>query len=208
MDWRTPSPREMRSLTDIPWLVLVWLSKCRELDGLDVCIAGSRTDADDVMEKTGTALRLIAKYDSVLYRQIKSDIRLLLFTGASGGSYLAGMKACRIGIAYTRRVAPVELAMTIIHEGTHARLDRTGLRYDGYQREQIERTCIAAEIAFAERIPGSEEAAKASKQLLNTRWWEPERLAEDALIELRAGGVPKWLAKWIVRRAARRANTD
>ena len=94
----------------------------------------------------------------------------------------------------------------IIHEATHARLDKAGHRYKGEQREQIERACVDAEISFAERIPGTEDSVKSVQRLLETRWWETERNAEHAVDELMARSIPAWLAKRIVSRSLPRAS--
>jgi len=129
-------------------------------------------------------------------------VKRLLFADVSGGRYLAGLRTCLIGVGYARRVGSLDLALMIVHEATHARLSRAGFRYLGECRERIERICVAAEIAFAQRVPGSEAAVEKARALLESEWWNPQNSAEDTIAELRKRGVPAWVAT-ILRRLSR-----
>jgi hypothetical protein len=82
--------------------------------------------------------------------------------------YLAGLQTCLLGVTYVRRVAPLELAMMMVHEATHARLSQHGLAYVGECRQRIERLCVAAEIAFAENVPESDALVEKARALLQT----------------------------------------
>lgn len=199
---------DMLSLSALPWLLLIALSKRRKLHGHEVCVAGSAMEADEVFASVDAALHLIKRYDPALNEQIRSDVQRLLLTEASGGHYLESIRTCRIGIGYAKRRSPLELAMMIIHEATHARLAKAGLRYRGRQREQIERQCVDAEIGFAKRVPGSEEVITRTRRLLESRWWEAQPSSEDTIAELRMRGVPLWLAKALAKRAAKLAELE
>lgn len=193
----------MVSLRDLPWLLLVWLSVRRSVGGLELCVSESNVGAEDVLAKATAALELIERYDPPLRTQISDHVRRLLFTETSGSGYLAGIATCRFAIGYARRVPPLELAMTIVHEATHARLAGLGTRYRGAEREAIERTCVEAEISFAAKVPGSGDAIAKSRRLLETRWWDAQQMGTSALTEFRKRGVPEWLAKRLARRTGR-----
>lgn len=196
----------MPSLEDLPWLLLALLSKRREISGLQVCAAAS--DADAVFGRVAEALDLLGHYDPEGKEQLRRDVRRLLFTETPGGNYFAGISTCRIGTEFAKRASALTLCMMIVHEATHARLANGGMRYVGDQRERIERLCVEAEIAFAERVPGSEEAISKARALLETEWWNAERHAETAVTELTGRGVPRWLAKRIVARGLRQLGPD
>jgi hypothetical protein len=152
-------------------------------------------------------MSLIDMYDPNTAARIREDVRWLLFTDAPGGSYLAGVRAIRIGIGYARRASELELAMMIVHELTHAALYQQGMRYRSGEREQIEKICVGAEIAFARCVPHSESAIAKAEALLATAWWDAEKAAPDTIRDLVDRGVPGWLAKLIVRRSIRKSGT-
>jgi hypothetical protein len=197
----------MSFLSDLPWLLLVWLSKRCRIDGLEVCVAASAAEANAIFIRVRDAFALLGRYDPELKEQVKRDVRRLLFTDTRGGHYFAGIDTCRIGIDFAKRASDLSLAMMIVHEATHARLERSGLRYIGRERERIERLCIDAEVAFAERVPGSQEAIEKARALLATKWWKADQHAEDTMAELIERGVPRWLARRIVERGLKQART-
>jgi hypothetical protein len=193
----------MIALRNLPWRVLAWMSVRRRIGRFEVCISGPKTQVEAVFGRATAALDLIGRYDALLKQQIEEDVRLLLFTESSGASYLAGIAACRVGISYALKAPTIELAMTFVHEATHARLAKVGHEYRGLNREAIERACVAAEINFASRIPGSESAIEKVQRQLGTSWWDDGRMIEATFNDLRERGVPEWMARWLARRAAR-----
>jgi hypothetical protein len=89
--------------------------------------------------------------------------------------------------------------MRIIHESVHAELFRTGSRYAESEREHDERACVQAEIDFASKVPGSDEAIAKVQALLETQWWTPTNLEASEVQEARRLGAPKWLIRWATR---------
>lgn len=193
----------MPRLSELPWLLLIYLAQRRVVEGCQVCVVESDANADEVFGKVEDALRLLEKYGPRFHARLRRDVKRLLFTETSGGNYLTGLRTCRIAIDFARRVPPLELAMMIVHEATHARLSRRGFSYADDCRERIERICVGAEIAFAQRVPGSDAAIGKAHALLEKEWWTSENSLDATMAELRERGVPAWLTK-IVRRFARR----
>ncbi len=189
----------MPRLSELPWVLLIWTSRCRVVEGVRVCVSLSTDDSDEVFAKVTEALRLIIRHAPRVSARIRKDVKTLLFADVSGGRYLAGLRTSMIGVDYARRVPPLDLAMMFVHEATHARLARAGFRYLGARRERIERICIEAEIAFAERVPGSETAIDSARALQENEWWTPERSGEDAIAELRRRGLPEWITRILLR---------
>lgn len=172
---------------------------------MEICVAAPAADAHQVFNRVSEALGVIARYDPRLMEQLRHTASRLLFSEAPGGHYIAGISTCRIGIDFAKRAPALNLAMMIVHEGTHAQLAQRGMRYVGEQREVIERLCVEAEISFAELVPNSEEAIVKARGLLQTRWWDVEAQAESTVNELTERGVPCWIAKRIVGRGLARA---
>lgn len=197
----------MPSLRDLPWALLVLLSRRRRVDGIEICVAAAAPEACQVFDRVAEALGVITQYDPSLIEELRHTASRLLFTEAPGGHYIAGISTCRIGIGFAKRSPALNLAMMIVHEATHARLARNGMCYVGEQREVIERLCVGAEISFAERVPDSEEAIAKARALLETRWWDASAHAESTVNELAERGVPRWIAKRLVARGLARART-
>lgn len=190
----------MRALRDLPWLVLALLSKKRTIGGVQIRVASAQDQAERIFHKVEAALRLVDTYAPELYDRLCSDVRYIQFSEASGGHYIVGTATCRIGIDFAMRVNDLELAMMIVHEATHARIAKEGLKYSPDHREEIERRCVDAEITFAARIPDSQHAVQKVRDLLRTKWWETSTSDTQMASELTGRGIPEWLVKRLVSR--------
>jgi hypothetical protein len=73
---------------------------------------------------------------------------------------------------------PVAIATVVIHELTHARLDRAGISVTGTNRGRMERICRLAERNFLLRLPSSAERTRLLAT--NARWLaiDPSSLLE------------------------------
>ncbi|MEO1458490.1 MAG: hypothetical protein AAFV49_13145 [Pseudomonadota bacterium] len=61
-------------------------------------------------------------------------------------------RACFINNEFAAHETPERLALAIIHELTHARLEAAGIRYDEGLRARIERVCVYQERRFARTL--------------------------------------------------------
>ena len=93
-----------------------------------------------------------------------------------------------------------DIASTIVHEFTHARIDAAGIRYGPATRIRIERACVRQQIAFTTRLPPSEANDRLAAGL--RKQWEraPELWSSAAAEERferagRAVGMPNWLIR-------------
>jgi hypothetical protein len=115
---------------------------------------------------------------------------------------------------------PEQIASTIVHEATHARLRRCGIGYDEAIRARVEAICFRREIAFADSLPDGALSRDEAERNLTLR--PPSDWTNDAMRDrhrsgseeaLRYLGVPEWSirfvlvsSRWIsrMRRIARR----
>lgn len=113
---------------------------------LAVEVATSRMDA---------ALQLIARCDALRFKQARRVIPRFVLTrlGRPGayGAYLPLSGTCYLDARFLATRTAAEVACVIVHESTHARLDRHGFAVFGRNR-RIERRCVLEEIAFANRL--------------------------------------------------------
>lgn len=107
------------------------------------------------------ALDLIASVDPVRFTRLRRDLRRIFVTGCSADAqYWAELDMCllRGDVLLRKDITPAQIALTLVHEGTHARLAKAGFAYSPTSRNRHEVLCIKAEFAFASRLPEPERS--------------------------------------------------
>jgi len=106
---------------------------------------------------------------------------------------------------------PTDVASTIVHEFTHARLHAAGIAYD-HRDIRIERVCLRQEALFLKDLPPSDEraatlAANNARNENATHLWSLEVTEQRSRSAAAAFGIPRWLVNvmWRYRRGRRRA---
>jgi len=149
-----------------------------------------------VVEQLVAACRSIEAVSPWRLRQIERDLERVFVVYRPGARYVPAIGACVLGLELVKR-PPVEIAMAIVHEATHARLWNLGFRYGEAFRERIERICVRMEVAFARRVPGTDTLVADVLAQLENPWWTSEAMYEDGVKQLRAVGTPEWLVRLI-----------
>ena len=125
--------------------------------GIRTYLALTNTDHFAPMkEQLDLSLGLIARFDPARLARIAKDLKGILvypFSIRPRAQYNPSFGYCELSTSSLLRDDFVSTACMIVHEATHARLRR--IRSVGAERRvRIERTCVAQEIAFLERLPG------------------------------------------------------
>ena len=140
----------------------------------------------------------------------------------SGAHYERSLNACVIDERYVlgETMTLENIASTIVHEATHARLERWGIIYVEEKRTRIEAICLRRELNFLARLPDSESLRE---EIARTLEWATtnrdyysdasfqEREDRGQFETLRYLGAPEWLISFlmrIVRRRRSRASTQ
>jgi hypothetical protein len=190
----------------------LWLSKGHVVDG--IWVGSFTSDAEPSIQRIVDALRLIERCAPLHHRRIKNNLaRIWVHLVPHGaGCYLHSLNACLLD---ERKVASesttVEwIASAIVHEATHARLEKLGIRYQEAVRQRIERICARRELDFARHLSGvdalleeimwrldwcSEENAFYTDQ---TMW---EKTVQGNAEILRHLGTPEWVITLVFRTA-------
>ena len=118
------------------------------------------------------ALDLLRTTDRRRFDRLLRDVdRILLLPSSKfAGQYWAFSKTVVLSSVSVEREETLSIAMTIVHEATHARLTSAGVPFLG-KEERSERCCVDEEIAFAERVPGSARLIEGAKMKLDSRYW-------------------------------------
>jgi hypothetical protein len=175
----------------------VALSERAKIEGFEV--ADVRVGATDtaLMERVADVIRFVIHTDPRRARRMSQDVQrvVLMDLGGSAGSYLAAIDACALDPQQVQ-LQPIEAtALVLVHEATHARIEKAGIRYDPVMRGRIENICVKQEIAFARRFSGGATYIASAQRALNHPWWSvaDERQREDR--QLRSLGWPEWAIK-------------
>jgi len=143
------------------------------------------------------ALGLLQRFAPIRYTHLRRDLpRILVGVTNRTAECLARVGICLVAFDYVVHPAttPARLALTLVHEGTHARLDRAGFEYRLEQRHRIERLCVTAEVVVARRLPDSESLLPRLDEKLTRppAFWSNEAFDERTLTAVRALG---WYGK-------------
>jgi|SRR3989344_152174 len=182
------------------------LSTSRCYQELDVRILLPGTERDFLFDKTHAALDLIRQHGPMRLQRMKRDLRGIWITYTAGNlaEYDSAGKLCLLDPAYLLRsdVTSGDVAATLVHEATHARLRAAGFGYETKSRARIENVCFRAEIAFARHLPnGQEIVERACRNLtLDPVVWTAASAEERATTKLRELGVPQWLIRLVMRK--------
>jgi hypothetical protein len=186
-------------------------STARYLDGL--WIGTLESEPEPILRRIEEALLLIKRHDCVRYDRLLRDLeRIWVLVGTSKvACFDYKIYACVIDTRFclAETTTPELLAAVIVHEATHARMWRCGMRYEEAKRPRIEEICLRREIVFAAKLPNGEAVRDQAERTLTLcatgEYWTGgafhERYIEDGVEALRYLGAPNWLAlatRWLL----------
>jgi hypothetical protein len=190
------------------------MSSGQDIDGLWV---GAELNEQSALPRIQDALRLIKQQSPLHYSRVVQHLKRVWvhLVPHGNGCYYRSLDACMLDPRYVRSEATKleEIASTIVHEATHARLERWGISYDEDKRIRIEAICRRRELEFLARLPDSETLRE---QIARTQEWYAgernyfsdasfqQRILEGRIEHLRYLKVPARVIRFIVKTAAMR----
>jgi hypothetical protein len=149
-------PKLPTSRPSIADRLVLRLCKHRYIDGLWIGTL-SGAEAEPILRRVEEALALIKRYDPLQYvRVIRNLDRVWVnLSPDAPACFERSLQACVIDERFVLAATstPEIIAKTIVHEATHARLERWGINYDEKERTRIEAVCLRRELAFAAKLP-------------------------------------------------------
>lgn len=104
--------------------------------------------------KIGEALSIIENYDGRRWLRVRAHIKRVLVADSSVASFQAILGACVIPATMVDDQDPAALAAVVVHEATHALLNRHGVTSDSRDAvRRIELVCHREELRFVQRLP-------------------------------------------------------
>ncbi|WP_316230616.1 hypothetical protein [Bradyrhizobium sp. SZCCHNR1051] len=147
------APATILSLAD---RFALWVSTGRITNGL--WIGSSQSDSEPDLQRVEAALHLIEQYAPLHYQRVKNNLSRIWVTLVphGAGCYRHSMNACLLDerVMASENASIEWIATAIVHEATHARLEKWGIRYDEAARHRIERICARRELDFARHLSG------------------------------------------------------
>jgi len=188
----------------------LWLSKGHVVDG--IWVGSFSSDAKPAIQRIEDALRLIERCAPLHYRRIKKNLaRIWVHLVPHGaGCYLHSLNACLLDerIVASETTTVEWIASAIVHEATHARLEKLGIRYDEAVRQRIERICARRELDFARHLSGVDALLEEITWRLdrcrdeNTPYTDQnmwEKIDQGNAEILRHLGTPEWVIALVLR---------
>lgn len=130
----------------------------RTVHGVPVRILNTRAEirTEEVVERLTAAVGLIARYAPRRYRRLRRDVSgFLVQRFACRGAFFPDTRECLVELTFTvnpRHGLP-EIAASIVHEATHARVARMCRTRAPDQPAREERLCRRAELEFGLAVP-------------------------------------------------------
>lgn len=193
----------------------LWLSTVRDIDGVWV---GAFTNQDEsVLRRVAAALQLMKQQSPLHYSRVTRNLdRIWINTQPNAcATYSCRLNACELDERFVvaDETTPEAIASAIVHETTHARLERYGVAYDEARRHRIEAICLRRELNFVSGLAGCEALQEERRRSLDYYSTTPEffldrnmqqRFHDGSLETLRHLGVPNWLVAVISKVASLR----
>jgi hypothetical protein len=130
----------------------------RLVHGLPVRILNPRPDiqTEQVVQRLAAALDLIATYAPRRYRRLRTDLAgFVVERFPCRGAFFPESRECLVELTFTvnPRHALAEIAASIVHEATHARVERWCGALAPERRAREERLCRRAELELGLALP-------------------------------------------------------
>jgi hypothetical protein len=195
--------------------VLLWLSTGKHVDGLWMG-CDSQDNAEEALRRVERALQIIKVHDPRRHDRIIRDLDRVWVRLVPGylAEFNSKLRACvldeRFVLAETTQ--PEEIAVVIVHEATHARLENLGIGYDDGQRDRVEAICVRRELAFAKRLPNGHPKRERVEATLDAQaeFWSNtafrQRDTEGRAQTLRYLGTPNWIVRVLLAISGRRTS--
>lgn len=217
------APRNLRGSIPVkkPPRKLSFIDRLRLVSSISQMIDGLMIDVwrgePKLLSRIEDALRLIKQHDLLHYSRVVKNLDRIwvhLLPNAAA-HYDRSLNAC----VFDERFVLLEsttlerIASTIVHEATHARLERWGVEYDEKKRARIEAICLRRELNFVTGLPDGEPLRDEIKSTLEWCAGDHDFFSDENFQQrdeqgqfetLRYLGTPDWLINFLIRLVQRR----
>jgi hypothetical protein len=177
---------------------LIWTAPRQKCLGIDVVdLTNEEEDPAPYFAKVTSALEIIARYQPKRLDRIRRDLRYILIFKQPGATYWDDLRACALSAQSVASRDTEVIALSIVHEATHARIHSRGIPYDPAHQARVERVCVNEEVSLVRLLANGSERAAQLLARLDTPWWTAEQMRERGIRRLEMN-APPWLVKLIM----------
>ncbi len=179
--------------------LFLMLHKRHVIHDVTVVLSDPGADPEQYLSSIRAALELLHEVDPRRFRVLHRSVKHILVWPGSytaydtwGGIHLAARHVPGVP-------API-LASALVHEATHLRVAKRGIRYIPDLRSRIEALCVQEQAAFLRKVPPDGPGwAKQVELGLKEPWWnEADRRARVQRC-LQDAGLPGWIEPLLYR---------
>lgn len=169
-------------------------------DDFEIGIPGTQPD-QKVLAAVQGALALVRRHDPKRFAELRSAMPRILISGAPGSvaRFSRTLRLCELRGEYLKHPATAveSVALTLVHEGVHARVTARGLHNRGLGRVREERLAFYGEIAFARRLPNGDRWVEQARRRFAAMGDDYSEVArrQTALLGVINAGAPRWLVR-------------
>lgn len=151
----------------------VLLAPSRLVCGVNVYLLAPTREADHLAGNLEQVFRLVAQVDPRRWAQFRRDCSCVVVLERNRASFWPGLRACVLPAIHVGEDAHIIPAAQLVHEATHARIHRAGLRYLPDLADRMEVRCISEQLHFLARV--SQEDFEGLETI--REWYASRRLA-------------------------------
>ena len=184
------------------WALHRRLGEPFSLAGADAVDTGE-TPREEAIQALAGAFTLLDHVSPFMLRRVKRELRRYLLRDTAFPRYIPHLRCVLLGKDSIAQSNNAEIALILVHEATHARLERLGVRATRFGLERIEMVCMRRELALASHFPDSAAWTNYVESKINSRFWARKHIRERLERELLKSNFPPWVVKSLASFATR-----
>ena len=125
-----------------------WIGKIGSVDVLEE----SGAPADRTLSALLAASAIVSKYRPAIMSHLTRDVSLILVRKGHDAEYWPPTRCIAIDSELLKNRAAATVALVLVHEATHARIEASGYRHRDSRLKRIEAVCLRRQIRFMEAL--------------------------------------------------------
>lgn len=159
--------------------------------GLAVYDFAEQKKREELLQRLDRAMQTISQYDQKSYSRIRKSLRAFSLSPSQGAMLIPFARTCVLSVDWVNTMSAEELSLIVIHEATHAHIERLGIRYGTNTRARIEDICFRAEDRFLRLRYAGDVVPPLRKVVRNDHWLASNRI-ESRMQRFDELQTPNW----------------
>ena len=161
-------------------------------------LSGLPNNSQAIRDKLIAAFDLIERTDPHALHQAKLRFRRILVADLAGedAKYLSLSHTCLVDAEHVSDKPAWRVAMSLVHQLSHARLIALGIPYNTRFKARVESVCVDREIAFAALAGVLEKEFLAAAVELEESFFSSRRRRKRQRTALVRNGLPRFLVRF------------